>query len=121
MAEYENLHSFSMSLCEVKLICASDLTVLATTGADNQAGSTRTFSYGFNVTETLLQYVDTPQVKYYQYGYSIDGSAPATIDGVSYTKLYNLMKATNITTSTGAGKTSFECKQMLNSCSVNSC
>jgi hypothetical protein len=62
-----------------------DLSILSTTGSDNAAGATRTFFYGFNVTETLLQYIDSPQVKYYVYSFSLDHSTPSTI-GVLYSQ-----------------------------------
>lgn len=88
----------------------TDLTVTSTTGIDNKPGATRTFSYGFPVVETLLQYVDTPQVKYYEYGFSLENSAPATVEGILFTDLVNLMKTTNITAGADAGKTSFECE-----------
>lgn len=88
-----------------------NLTVTSTTGIDNKPGATRTFSYGFPVVETLLQYVDTPQVKYYEYGFSLENSAPATVEGILFTDLVNLMKTTNITAGADAGKTSFEYTQ----------
>jgi hypothetical protein len=90
-----------------------DLSILSTTGTDNVAGATRTFFYGFNVTETLLQYIDSPQVKYYVYGFSLDNSAPSTIEGTLFTNLVNLVKATNITTSVDADQTSFECEYIF--------
>jgi hypothetical protein len=93
------------------LIQNADLTVTSTTGVDDEPGATRTFSYGFNVTETLLEYVDTPQIKYYEYGFSLHNSAPATIEGILFTDLVNLMKVTNVTAGPDAGKTTFECKR----------
>lgn len=87
-----------------------DATVTATNGVGNKAGATRTSFHGFSATETLLQYVNTPQVKYYEFGVLLHDSTPVMIGGALYTNLVNVMKATNIITGPEAGKTSFKCK-----------
>jgi hypothetical protein len=66
------------------------MTVTSTTGIDNEPGATRTFFYGVNVVGTLLQHVDTPQVKYYEYGFSLHYSAPATMNGLVFTDVVSL-------------------------------
>ena len=83
-----------------------DLTVLSTTGKPTIPGATRSFIDGFSVTETLLEYVSTPEAKYYYYGYK----GPAALAGLNFANLVNLVKVTNITTGAGAASTAFECK-----------
>lgn len=87
----------------------ADLTVQSTTGKPTIPGATRSFVDGISVTETLLEYISTPEAKYYYYGYK----GPATLAGLSFANLVNLVKVTNITTGVSAASTAFECKYLI--------